>query len=190
MVDVHAALRGADAGVDLLATRAGLPPACAPEPHERHAPASPASASPTARARARRAPFVVYLHGSGKDDRHQLEHIHAPADVFLMAPAARGTSNVYEAGHAQDIAEAIDDALANYPIDPKRIVLFGLLDGRLGVYRAFCEDAEAVPRAARCSPPTPCGQPMARPRPPRLPSTRKTAGPFPRRGRVHLSRRA
>jgi len=88
----------------------------------------------------RRYPLLVYLHGSGDDDRGMLESLELP-DTFLgMAPRARGTSHVYVQDHAQeDIQEAIQDMIANYPVDTDRIVLAGFSMGGYGVLRAFYE---------------------------------------------------
>jgi predicted esterase len=89
----------------------------------------------------RRYGLLVFLHGSGEDDRAGLRE-DLLADGFIeLAPNGRGTSNAYTADHAQDdIREAIADVMTNYPIDPNRIVLAGFSMGGYGVYRTFYED--------------------------------------------------
>jgi predicted esterase len=95
----------------------------------------PAAPTPGARL-----PLLVYLHGSGEDDRSQLDRTWLPQDILVLAPNGRGTSNWYTRDHAQDdIREAIDDVAANYPVDPERIVLAGFSMGGYGVYRTFLE---------------------------------------------------
>jgi predicted esterase len=89
----------------------------------------------------RRYPLLVYLHGSGEDDRNQLARAWLPDDFILLAPRARGTSNWYTRDHAQeDIREAIEDVMANYAIDGTRVVLAGFSMGGYGVYRTYMED--------------------------------------------------
>jgi predicted esterase len=85
-------------------------------------------------------PLLVYLHGSGEDDRDQLSKWEFPDNFIQLAPRGRGTSNAYSADHAQyDIRESIDDVIANYPVDPSRIILVGFSMGGYGVYRTFYE---------------------------------------------------
>ncbi|RPJ64454.1 MAG: hypothetical protein EHM23_00470, partial [Acidobacteria bacterium] len=87
-----------------------------------------------------RYPLLVYLHGSGDDDRGMLESLELPETFLAMAPRARGTSHVYVQDHAQeDIQEAIQDMIANYPVDTSRIVLAGFSMGGYGVLRTFYE---------------------------------------------------
>lgn len=90
----------------------------------------------------KRYPMVVYLHGSGQDD-HCLTDDDSKIwgdEVILIAPNGRGTSNFYTADHAQeDIEEAVNDAIRNYPIDTFRILLAGFSMGGYGVYRTFWE---------------------------------------------------
>lgn len=86
-------------------------------------------------------PLMVYLHGSGQDDRNILEQLpdYGP-DMIILAPNGRGTSNCYTAGHAQeDIEEALRDAIRNYPVDTTKIILAGFSMGGYGVYRTFWE---------------------------------------------------
>jgi predicted esterase len=88
----------------------------------------------------RKYPLVVYLHGSGEDDRDQLREDFVPDTFIQLAPNGRGTSNYYTADHSQDdIAEAISAVIQNYPVDPERIVLTGFSMGGYGVYRTFYE---------------------------------------------------
>jgi len=85
-------------------------------------------------------PLMVYLHGSGQDDRHVLDRRRAPEGWFELAPSGRGTSNAFSADHAQDdLREALADVIARYPVDPGRIVLAGFSMGGYGVYRTALE---------------------------------------------------
>ncbi len=89
----------------------------------------------------RRYPLLVFLHGSGQDDRNELARDWLPAGFILLAPSGRGTSNWYTSDHAQDdIREAIEDVAANYSVDRSRIVLAGFSMGGYGVYRTYKED--------------------------------------------------
>jgi predicted esterase len=83
-----------------------------------------------------RVPLLVYLHGSGDDDRGMLDRSRAPEGWIQLAPRGRGTSNCYSADHAQDdLREALADVLAHYPVDPRRVFLAGFSMGGYGVYR-------------------------------------------------------
>jgi predicted esterase len=83
-----------------------------------------------------RVPLLVYLHGSGDDDRGMLDRSRAPEGWIQLAPRGRGTSNCYSADHAQDdLHEAVADVLAHYPVDPQRVFLAGFSMGGYGVYR-------------------------------------------------------
>ncbi|MFN7957792.1 MAG: prolyl oligopeptidase family serine peptidase [Holophagaceae bacterium] len=83
-----------------------------------------------------RVPLLVYLHGSGDDDRGMLDRSRAPEGWIQLAPRGRGTSNCYSANHAQeDLREAVADVLAHYPVDPERVFLAGFSMGGYGVYR-------------------------------------------------------
>ena len=85
-------------------------------------------------------PLLVYLHGSGEDDRNQLSKDWLPRAAVILAPSGRGTSNWYTSDHAQDdIREAIADVLENYRVDPQHVVLSGFSMGGYGVYRTFKE---------------------------------------------------
>jgi predicted esterase len=89
----------------------------------------------------RRYPLMVYLHGSGQDDRGVLERLpDYGGEMIIVAPNGRGTSNCYTTGNSQeDIAEALKDAVMNYPVDTGRIILAGFSMGGYGVYRTFYE---------------------------------------------------
>jgi predicted esterase len=93
--------------------------------------------------RGRRYPLIVYLHGSGSDetDLESRTSLSPPGRGCIeICPRARGTSNAYTTEGAQeDIAEAIEDVMANYPIDSSRVVLTGFSMGGYGVYRTFFE---------------------------------------------------
>ncbi len=85
-------------------------------------------------------PLIVYLHGSGEDDRGQFDQDTSDDGYLWLAPNGRGTSNVYTTDHAQDdIREAVNDVCRNYAVDTARIILSGFSMGGYGVYRTFIE---------------------------------------------------
>lgn len=90
---------------------------------------------------AKRYPLLVYLHGSGQDDRGMLESLpEFSLNCIQIAPNGRGTSNCYTTDHAQeDIEEAIRDVIRNYRVDTTKIILAGFSMGGYGVYRTFYE---------------------------------------------------
>ena len=87
-------------------------------------------------------PLLVYLHNSGEDDRNVLKTANRSNGSYIeIAPFARGTENCYVIDSAQtDIAEAIADVKANYPIDSTGIVLSGFSMGGYGVFRTYMEN--------------------------------------------------
>ena len=71
-----------------------------------------------------RVPLLVYLLGSGDDDRGMLDRSRAPEGWIQLAPYGRGTSNCYSADHAQDdLREVVAEVLAHYPVDTTRVFL-------------------------------------------------------------------
>jgi len=89
----------------------------------------------------RRYPLLVFLHGSGSTETDMLGFPYlSPGDMIEIGPFGRGPSNGFATPEAQtDIAEAIDDAIMNYPIDRSRIILTGFSMGGYGAYRTFYE---------------------------------------------------
>jgi predicted esterase len=88
--------------------------------------------------------LIVFLHGSASDETDIVGFDQViPEGYIALGPRGRGPSNGFHADNAQvDIAEAIDDVVANYPIDTKKIVLAGFSMGGYGVYRTFYETAD------------------------------------------------
>jgi len=85
-------------------------------------------------------PLLVYLHGSGQDDRALFSTSVIEEGFIVVAPNGRGTSNCFATPEALiDIREAIDDVRKNYPIDDQKIILSGFSMGGYGVYRTFYE---------------------------------------------------
>ncbi len=85
-------------------------------------------------------PLLVFLHGSGQDDR-ALQGAFKPEGMIVVAPNGRDVSNCFATPEAQaDIERAIDDCIANFPIDTTRILLSGFSMGGYGVYRTFYEN--------------------------------------------------
>jgi len=95
-------------------------------------------------------PLVVYLHGSASTEADITGHSFiSRGNVIEVGPFGRGPSNGFASHEAQvDIAEAIEDVLANYPIDRRRIVLTGFSMGGYGVYRTFYETPQTFCAAA------------------------------------------
>jgi predicted esterase len=89
-------------------------------------------------------PLLVYLHGSGDDDRvaFKMEPVSGDSCIELY-PNGMGTSNVYCTPESQsDIKDAINDVIQNYPIDISNIILTGFSMGGYGAYRTFFEQPE------------------------------------------------
>lgn len=86
-------------------------------------------------------PLLVYLHGSGDDDRVLFKTTLIPKENFIvLAPGGRGTSNCFAGIAPQtDIAESISDVIENFSIDTTKIILSGFSMGGYGVYRTFYE---------------------------------------------------
>jgi len=99
-------------------------------------------------------PAMVYLHGSDSDDQSLKVAMQSFPYLswnraFVIAPYGRGPSNAFSRDHAQeDIREAIADALREYPIDPRRLVLSGFSMGGYGVYRTLYENPKMYAAAA------------------------------------------
>ena len=95
-------------------------------------------------------PLVVFLHGSASDETDIVGHSFiSRGDVIEAGPLGRGPSNGFASDEAQvDVAEAIADVLANYPIDRERIVLTGFSMGGYGVYHTFHETPQTFCAAA------------------------------------------
>lgn len=113
-------------------------------------------------------PLVVYLHGAGErgsDNASQLRYLPtrmaAPTTretcpCYLLAPQCRTGTNWVETPRAFDrsvpraapgpmmqaVLAAIDDVLANFPIDPRRLYLTGLSMGGYGSWDLGTRAAE------------------------------------------------
>ena len=86
-------------------------------------------------------PLIVFLHGSGVDDRNSLKLIDfIKGDYIKLAPNTRGLSHYFgKKENLLDIIEAINDVKSNYSIDEKNIILAGFSMGGYGVFRTFME---------------------------------------------------
>ena len=132
--DVVEALEAAERGIDVVATRTGVQRrayrSLVDQELQPYSVRAPQGYRPGASH-----PLLVYLHGSGEDDRDQLSRPWLPEGFVLLAPGGRGPSTWYWSDHAQDdIREATDDVTANYGVDPARVVLAGFSMGGYGVY--------------------------------------------------------
>ncbi len=89
-------------------------------------------------------PLLVYLHGSGNDDRvlaHTITNI--KQGFIILAPNGRGTSNCYATKESQtDIMEAVEDVTDVFNINESAIILSGFSMGGYGVYRTYFEHPE------------------------------------------------
>jgi predicted esterase len=85
-------------------------------------------------------PLLVYLHGSGDDDRVLNRTPKIEDNYIILAPNGRGTSNCFATEEAQtDIIESINDVIDNFRIDTSNIILSGFSMGGYGVYRTYYE---------------------------------------------------
>jgi len=91
-------------------------------------------------------PLVVFLHGSGEDDRwlkHAAPSIYDMADsfnAFILTPKGRGVSDCYTHNHANDdVIEALMDVYKVFPVNEEKIILAGFSMGGYGVYRVGYE---------------------------------------------------
>ena len=86
-------------------------------------------------------PLIVFLHGSGEDDRRSLIYNdYSKGECVELAPNGRGTSNCYSTPESlKDIYESITDVINNYSIDTSKIILEGFSMGGYGVYRVYYE---------------------------------------------------
>jgi len=86
-------------------------------------------------------PLVVYLHGSGANEKSIYRAPYFfPDDFFGLAVNGRGRATDYCYNNAQiDIAEAIAAVVKDYPIDQENIILSGTSMGGFGVFRTFFE---------------------------------------------------
>lgn len=89
-------------------------------------------------------PLLVFLHGSGSDERTLLRVPSLTQGRFIeLGPNARGPSHAYVHDHAQeDIFEAIEAVRRQYSVDGRNIFLMGFSMGGYGVYRTFYEHPE------------------------------------------------
>ena len=93
-------------------------------------------------------PVLVWLHGSGSDERALFSAPDYSGGATVdVAPRGRGATHAWATPEAlADVDEALDDALAATGADRERVVLAGFSMGGYGVYRKFL-DAPARFRA-------------------------------------------
>lgn len=86
-------------------------------------------------------PVLVFLHGSGEDDRGILTYTRLTEGDFIeVAPNGRNVSNCFATPEAlDDIRRAIDDVIRNYSVDTSMMVIGGFSMGGYGTMRAFYE---------------------------------------------------
>jgi len=89
-------------------------------------------------------PLIVYLHGSGCDEKFIYNVPYFFLDEFFgLSVNGRGPVTDYCYNNAQyDIAEVIAEVIKDYSIDQNNIILSGTSMGGFGVYRTFFETPE------------------------------------------------
>ena len=88
-------------------------------------------------------PLLVYLHGSGQDDRALFNSDYIKQGFIVLAPNGRGTSNCYATTESQtDIREAVEDVFKNFNIDREKVILSGFSMGGYGVYMTHYENPQ------------------------------------------------
>lgn len=86
-------------------------------------------------------PVLLWLHGSGSDERALFSAPDYSGGATVdVAPRGRGASHAWATPEAlADVDEALADALAATGADPQRVVLAGFSMGGYGVYRKFLD---------------------------------------------------
>lgn len=88
-------------------------------------------------------PALVFLHGSGADEQGLLESPRSNGRMIEVAPYGRDKFFAYASKASQiDIAEALDAAARDFPIDRDRVVIGGFSMGGYGALRGFYEHPE------------------------------------------------
>lgn len=88
-------------------------------------------------------PAMVFLHGSGADDRGLLDRTRSNGRFVEIAPGGRDRFLAYVSPASQwDIGEALDKAGEAYAIDREKVVIGGFSMGGYGALRAFYEHPE------------------------------------------------
>lgn len=96
---------------------------------------------PKGTAPAAKRPALVWLHGSGSDERALFAAPDYSGGATVdVAPRGRGATHAWATPEAlSDVDEAVADALAATGADPQRVVLAGFSMGGYGVYRKFLD---------------------------------------------------
>ncbi|MFO7654418.1 MAG: prolyl oligopeptidase family serine peptidase [Candidatus Krumholzibacteriia bacterium] len=137
---------GAEAGEDVLTAATGpvrrafrsadgtLQPYAVLAPASRAGGATEARATGDAAGGGHRHPVVVYLHGSGSDETSLFQVADRfPPELLVVAPYGRGPSHCFATEEARrDVAEALADAAACYPLDLERVAVVGFSMGGYG----------------------------------------------------------
>jgi len=91
-------------------------------------------------------PLIVFLHGSGCDDRwlsYASKNFYKLADscrAVILTPKGRGVSDCYTKGPANiDVIEALKDVFSVCPVRKSDVILAGFSMGGYGVYRIAYE---------------------------------------------------
>lgn len=86
-------------------------------------------------------PLIIYLHGSGGDEKAiYMAPYFFPDDFFGLSVNGRGPLTDYCYSNAQeDIAETIAEVVKDFSIDQENIIISGTSMGGFGVFRTFYE---------------------------------------------------
>ena len=90
-------------------------------------------------------PLLVYLHGSGSDEKDQklLNRPRSGGNFIEIAPLGRDIYRAYAEDESQkDILEAIEDVSKYFPVDKSNIIIGGFSMGGFGALRTYYEHPE------------------------------------------------
>lgn len=91
----------------------------------------------------RQYPLLVFLHGSGSDERGVLNQARSGGDFIELAPYGRDKYFCYSSDSSQvDILGAIQDVATHFSVDTNRMVVGGFSMGGYGALRTFYEYPE------------------------------------------------
>lgn len=89
---------------------------------------------------AKKYPLLIWLHGSGVDDRNAPVEYLSQGGLIALGPNGRGPTTAYCRDNAQvDIREVIEEVCKEFPVDRENIILAGFSMGGYGVYRSHLE---------------------------------------------------
>ena len=88
-------------------------------------------------------PLLVFMHGSGQDEQRLLDQPRSNGEFIEIAPYARDKFYAYAFQQSDiDINEAIADAITNFSVDEKRIIVGGFSMGGYGALLTYIRNPE------------------------------------------------